>query len=212
MIEKQEKKIPNLVLVSGPWSSGTSVVAQMLSEIGLVGIEPYFKTNDERTKNSYESIAFRNAMMQIASQDDLQMKVSRKEAYEILRDFRDRLVDKMSAGNAQDKIFLKYPLSAMVIPEICQLFKTKMIYVLRPLKDIESTKIRRGWPDALGAKGAKVIYSHMFDAMVNFPFPTTTIRYPHLLSNPESHAKILAAFCGVNDPELIENATKVVRK
>lgn len=211
-MENQESVIPNLVLVCGPWSSGTSVVAQMLNELGVTGIQPYFRTNDERTKNSYESIAFRNAMLQIASQDDLKMKVTRKEAFEILKDFRDRIAEKMGTEDTQTNIFLKYPLSALVIPEICQLFRTKMIYVLRPLKDIENTKARRGWGDSLGAKGAKVIYSYMFDAMVNFPFPTTTIRYPHLLSHPESHAKILAAYCGVDDPELIKKATAVVRK
>jgi hypothetical protein len=43
-----------LILVTGPWSSGTTAVAGMLHEMGLNGIAPFFQTNDERTKNSFE--------------------------------------------------------------------------------------------------------------------------------------------------------------
>jgi hypothetical protein len=48
-----------LILVCGPFGSGTTAVAGVLAGLGLPGIEPYFVSNDEHTPNTFESIAFR---------------------------------------------------------------------------------------------------------------------------------------------------------
>ena len=47
-----------LILVCGPFGSGTTAVAGVLAGLGLPGIEP-FVSNDEHTPNTFESIAFR---------------------------------------------------------------------------------------------------------------------------------------------------------
>ena len=49
-------------------------------------------------------------------------------------------------------IFLKFPLSALVIPQICEVFDTKLVYVMRPLEDIERTRLRRNWLPYLAQK------------------------------------------------------------
>jgi hypothetical protein len=84
--------------------------------------------------------------------------------------------------------------------------------VLRPLRDIEATRARRGWPAEQGAAGAQRIYSYMFGALVEQRNPTMIVRYPELLERPVEIARDLARFTGLDvPPDVIENAAKFVR-
>jgi hypothetical protein len=203
-----------LVLICGPWSSGTTAVAGMLDTLGINGIGPFFQTNDERTKNSFESLAFRAVIDQLADEKTLELKVERPKAVKILKAFREKLeADGGAEKNAEKVIFLKYPLSALLIPQIARVFDTRLIYVLRPLKDIEATRVRRGWASHLGAAGAQVLYSKMFQVLVDLPIPTMVVRYPELLATRRRHAKRIAAFCGLEvEKESIDAAAESVRK
>jgi hypothetical protein len=202
-----------LILVSGPWSSGTTAVAGMLDQLGLSGIGPFFRTNDERTKNSFESLAFREVIDQLASDQTLDLTVDRPAAVEALQAFRARLEAAAVGGEGPERpIFLKYPLSALLIPQIAAVFETRLIYVLRPFKDIEATRVRRGWMPNMGAAGAQVLYSRMFQVLVDLPIPTMVVRYPELLAARQRHAQKLAAFCGLPpDQERIAAAAHSVR-
>ena len=159
-----------LLLICGPWGSGTSVVAGLLERLGAIGFGPYAITIDERTANSYELNAFRDSVQAFASEQTLSLKPGIDVTAE-LRKFHDRIVNQ-ELGPYDDKsgrpIFLKYPLSALVIPQICQVFETRLIYVLRPPRDIEATRMRRMWSQQFGAKGSEVIYSRMFTVLVNW--------------------------------------------
>lgn len=203
-----------LVLVCGPWSSGTTAVAGMLDKLGLKGLPPYFKTNDERTKNSFESLEFRNVIDQLASEETLKLKVDRSIALKVLQAFRKKLEDAGMGGENQEvPVFLKYPLSALLISQIARVFDTRLIYVLRPLKAIEATRVRRGWATNLGAAGAQVIYSKMFQVLVDNGIPTMVIRYPELQVTRRRHARQIASFCGVKvDKAMIDAAVQSVRK
>lgn len=211
------KTKPRLILVCGPWSSGTTAVAGMLHKLGLKGMGPFFKTNDERTQNSYESQAFRNVIQSIASEERVELSVPRAEALERLMAFRDQLVEQVYGGESGVQnaapIFLKYPLSAVAIPEIGKVFQTRMLYVIRSLKDIEATRVRREWPAYLGTQGAQKIYSEMFKALINLPIPTQLIRYPELQARPLMHARMLAQMANINteDPK-VALATEFVRR
>jgi hypothetical protein len=204
-----------LVLVCGPWSSGTTAVSGMLDQLGLNGLGPYFRTNDERTKNSFESLAFREVIDQLASDQTLALKVERKAAAQVLRNFRAQLeaqTPDAAAGKPEMRVFLKYPLSALLIPQICRVFDTRLIYVLRPLKDIEATRQRRKWAANFGAAGAQVLYSQMFQVLLDLSIPTMIVRYPELLAAPLPHARQLAAFCGIKaDEKQIEAAAQFIR-
>lgn len=209
-------KKPRLILVCGPWSSGTTAVAGMLHKLGLKGMGPFFKTNDERTQNSYESLAFRNAIQSIASEGQVELTVPRKQALERMVAFRDQVVAQVYGGESgiegAPPIFLKFPLSAVAIPEIGKVFQTRMVYVVRSLKDIEATRVRREWPEYLGTMGAQKIYSEMFKALVNLPIPTQLIRYPELLARPRMHAKLLSDWAGIAPDETkIRLATEFVK-
>jgi len=109
-------------------------------------------------------------------------------------------------------LFLKYPPSALLIPEICQVFDTRLVYVLRPMQAIEATCERRSWAAQFGAAGAQVLYSLMFQALIDREFPTHLVRYPELLRDPAAHAGQLARFCGLPaDAEVIARAAAFVR-
>jgi len=204
-----------LLLVCGPWSSGTSVVAGLLAKLGATGFGPYFSTNDERTNNSYESVAFRHLVQAFASEETLSLKPG-IDVRAQLRTFHDRIVNQ-ELGFYDEKsggpIFLKYPLSALVIPQICDVFETRLVYVVRSVQDIEATRRRRRWPEQFGAKGAEVIYTCMFTALVNYSFPTLILRYHELLASPIEHVRKLVDFAGLTSRDhLVQEASELVRK
>ena len=131
-----------------------------------------------------------------------------------LRNFRDRLLVSnavATAVKARQPIFLKHPLSAMFLPQICKLFNTRLIYVVRPIADIEATRRRRDWPSEYGARGAEIIYSHMFRTFTEHAFPTTIIRYTELLESPLQHARHLSEFAGLDSSQrAIEHAAAFI--
>jgi hypothetical protein len=183
--------VTKLILVCGPFGSGTTAVAGLLAGLGLPGDEPYFHSNDERTPNTFESAEFRAALLRIVSETTLSFHPGVEPAAEIGR-LRDRI-----AGLGHPSIFLKHPLSAMLIPDICRMLDTRLVYVLRPLADIEATRKRRDWLATTGSAGAKALYGRMFDVLVNHAFPTLMIRYSELLANPVNVATRLAQFAGL---------------
>jgi len=206
-----------VILVTGPWSSGTSAVAGMLNALGVDGCGPYFRTNDERTRNSFESLAFREVVDSVASEAELRLTVPDREVVAALKRFRATLEDgtrEAGADTPERCVFLKYPLSALMIPHIARVFDTRLVYVLRPLRDIEITRQRRGWGENFGAKGAQALYSRMFQVLIDLPIPTMIIRYPELLRSPEYYAEGLARMAGGSrsDDARVQAAAAFVRR
>jgi ABC-type dipeptide/oligopeptide/nickel transport system ATPase subunit len=187
-----------ILLVCGPYGSGTTAVAGLLANLGALGLGPYQRTNDPRTPNAYELLAFRELVLSLVSEETMSLKpdISIEAA---LSEFKDALVKRVPQGE-QRPIFLKHPASALIIPHICRVFDTRLIYLLRPIKDIEATRRRRSW--FRGApRETRIIYMHMFDHFVNERSPTTMVRYTDLIEAPVEHARALAAFCGLDCDE-----------
>ena len=63
-----------LLLVCGPFGSGTTAVAGLLANMGAVGPCPYHRTNDPRTPNSYELVAFRELVVALVSEETMLLK------------------------------------------------------------------------------------------------------------------------------------------
>ena len=190
-----------LLMICGPWGSGTSAAAKLLADLGIRGAPPYFQTFDPRTENSFESLAFREVVQSLASEEALTLlpgvdEGARKDA---LRGFREQLE---ASDDADDRVFLKYPLSALIIPDICREFETRLIYVIRPPADIEATRQRRGWPPRFGAKGAEVIYSAMFRAFIDHDFPTLFVRFADLSEHRDTVAREIIRFADMTDERL----------
>jgi hypothetical protein len=195
-----------LILVCGPFGSGTTAVAGVLAGLGLPGIAPYFISNDERTPNTFESIAFRETLLRIVSEKTLSFNPGIDRGAEL-----ERLHDNIATLGCPI-LFLKHPLAAALIPDLGLTFNIKLVYVLRPLADIEATRQRRSWFPHTGTAGAKVIYGHMFGALINHSFPTLIMRYPEVLADPLGATAQLAQFAGLNVPAgLIKQAAGFVR-
>src|SRR5580693_3216214 len=203
-----------LLLVCGPFGSGTSAVAGLLARLGAIGFGPYYRPTDERTPDSHELIAFRDVMLTLASEETTTLlpEGDVKTALEI---FRDRIANQEFGaydGSAKIPIFLKHPLAALIIPQICAVFETRLIYLVRPVRDIESSRRRRKWGAQYGAKAAGIIYSQMFSALINHSIPTTIVRYAELINSPAEHARKLAAFAGLqSSADVMREAAAFVR-
>jgi len=203
-----------LILVCGPFGSGTTAVAGLLARLGAIGFGPYIKVDDERTGNTYELAAFREVLRTCVSEGTL-APIPGIDIKAELGKFRDRLLE--GEFGACDKeagvpIFLKHPLAALVIPQICQTFETRLVYAVRPLRDIEATRRRRKWLEQYGAKGAGIIYSQMFTALIEHTVPTVIVRYGQLIAAPHEHARLLADFAGLKrTPDEIGAAAAFIR-
>jgi hypothetical protein len=195
-----------LVLVCGPFGSGTTAVAGLLAGLGLPGIEPYFVSNDERTPNTFESVEFRDTLQRIVLEPTLSFNPNIERVAEIER-LRDVVV-----ARGHRTIFLKHALAALLIPDLGSVFDLRLVYVLRPLADIEATRRRRNWQPHTGAAGAQVIYSRMFETLINQSFPTMVLRYPQVVADPIAATQTLARFAGLEAPaETINRAAAFVR-
>ena len=58
-----------VLLICGPYGSGTSAVAGMLANLGAMGLGPYWQTNDPRTPDSYELLAFKEMLLELISEE-----------------------------------------------------------------------------------------------------------------------------------------------
>ena len=214
VVSPRNDQAVKLLLVCGPWGSGTTAVAGLMQRLGISGLEPYFETRDERTQNSYESILFRDVMVGLVNEETLSLRSGADSMVDSeLSKFRDQLPDVAATTvQARHPIFLKHPLSAMFLPQICRLFDSRLIYVVRPIADIEETRRRRDWRPEFGARGAEIIYSHMFQTFVEYEFPTIIVRYSELLASPEQHARTLSEFADLpSDQAAIKRAAAFIK-
>jgi hypothetical protein len=191
---------PRLVLVSGPWGSGSTAVTGALVHAGLIGFGPYFQTNDPRTPNSYEWLPFRACIQRFVSESTLALTTPSVEtvrsALQSLCD--DILVQRHGAYDPRcdPPLVMKYALSALLLPVIAEVFDLRLVVVTRPLPAIEATARRRGWGPQFGAAGAELVYAHLFGALVALGTPTELLHYPRLLTEPEAALDRILGHCG----------------
>ena len=113
-----------LILVCGPFGSGTTAVAGLLARLGATGFGPYFQPPDPLTANSHELVAFRDLLRSVTSERTLTLTAA-GEVTTALEHFRNRII-RQEFGAYDEKsatpIFLKHPLAALIIPQICAAF------------------------------------------------------------------------------------------
>ncbi|MES2634412.1 MAG: hypothetical protein V4669_15675 [Pseudomonadota bacterium] len=197
-------RIP-LVLVCGPWSSGTSAVAGMLASAGLPAPGPYVAVNDPRTPATYEMKAFQATLKGLASEETMKLTASPEEIVQALRKFRDGpLRDALAAAGPQAAhrpVMLKHALTSLMLPQISEVFDTRLIAVVRPIEAIEATRLRRQWRPNLGAAGARIVYREVFAHIVSATTPFMMLRYGDVLAQPGPSIDAMAAFCGITIDE-----------
>jgi len=206
-----------IILICGAFGGGTSAVAELVWKLGALGLSPWFQSDDPRTINTYESLAFRDAIL--AGCCEKTMTIRPGGAEQVTHDLM-RLKTELEEASLQNRdasshgvCFLKYPLSALFINQINDVFKIKCVYVVRNLEDIERSRLRRGWPMEFGALGAGVIYRAMWDFAQSNAEPIHCLTYEDLVRNPMAHAASLAQFCGLTATEpQIADATNHIRR
>ena len=203
-----------LILVSGPWSGGTSAVAGMLARLGARGLGPYKGTSDPRTPNSYESLAFARAID--AGVEVAEASVHRADTAETSRRLIE-LKEDMAWGTftmpEEDKaapFFAKYPASALLLDEIAAVFELQIVAVRRPLEEIQKTCVRRGWPALFGAAGAQIINAALGTPAAG-QLLVMDIDYVSVLADPVAAATRLAGLVGDVSQQRIEDAAAFVR-
>jgi len=206
-----------IVLICGPFGSGTTLIAQILDCLGAVGFPPYFMTNDPATPNSYESIDFKETVLQYVSEPTLSLITRAPGDVQLgLRSLLRRIEQRESCtygAGFTKPIFLKYPASALLIPQICEVFDTTLIYVWRSLEDIERTRTRRNWFPYLGAQGAAIIYNLMSAALKQHSNPTMNVNYKEVLLSPLECVRDIAQFVGLEPTrEELRRAVDIVRR
>lgn len=204
---------PRLVMICGSWGSGTSIVAKILDQIGVSTDLPCLKIKDQKTIDSYESIRFRRVIQSIMDEETLQFKVNLDQSRKILLEYKKDLERDFYGENSKKILFLKYPMASLLIEQINELFDLRLVYVLRSIKDIELSRLRRGWSNKkLGGEGAVVIYEALFKILLNEEIPSVLIKYDQLRLNPEIFIRQMLALVGMSkDPDEITKLIKLVK-
>lgn len=198
---QQTPSRPPLILVCGPWGSGTSATAGSLIAAGAPAPKPWVVIKDELTPVTAEFVAFRKAMVTVIDEPQLKKIAARDQILDLLRAFRDAPLAhaRRELGvSEQQPLLLKHALSILLLPELSEIFDVRIIGVLRPLREIEATRQRRNLPPVYGAAGAKVLYSNLLSYLLDSRLPFELVRYRDLLDEPETILPRLVDFCGIS--------------
>ena len=204
-----------ILFVCGPWGSGTSVVTHILLRLGSLGLVPYYRSNDPKTENTYESILFREILLYLADEHNFSKTKENDVAIQEFIKLKSGLLQYISANKmivGEAPVVLKHGLSCLFLNELDTIFDARFIFVRRDIDEIEFGRIRRGWPPFHGAEGAMKAYSCM-DNFLNSKRKIYTIRYRHLLENPINEVQRLAKFCNLrDDKDSVKNAIAPLKR
>jgi len=196
---------PKAVVVLGPWSSGTSAVAQVVDALGAKLVGSMLGVNDPKTQ-TYEMAAFRSLLLTLADEQNVVRIANADTARVAIGGFANDY-----ARPGQAPLLLKHGLAAFFLPELEAAFDVKIIAVLRPLADIERSRERRRWPPQFGRTGAEKIYATMNDALAASKSPVHWVKYNDLREQPTATVGQLAGFLALDTSEkaLLEAVSRV---
>lgn len=173
---------PDVAVVLGPWSSGTSAVAAVVAALGANGHPPFLRLTDPLTPISGESRELRRILSPCFSHDILQRTGT-----------PDRLVPRLRIWAGPGLSVAKMAMLTWFLPEVLTAWTPHFIVVHRPLDLIEATRERRGWPPVYGRKGAEHI-----EAMIAREIPEDArridVEYEALREDPVTVGAGIAAF------------------
>lgn len=178
------------VIVLGSWSSGTTAVAGYLAKNGLHSCPPHALTKDPRTPDCYESLAFRKLCQSVCSEHDLRVHKDFMRAAPAFQQWIQRS-EKEALDIGKKGLVLKYPLCGLIIPLLASICTPRWIVVTRPFQDIENTRLRRGWPELFGKKGAGIIYSRIFSSLNEQQQPFLAVPFPQFRASEQSRHQLL---------------------
>ena len=183
------------IFVMGAYGSGTTAVTGALIRLGARTYGGLSRTNDPRTPTSLEDLAFKGLLHELISENDLSLwpGMADEKILARLAEFRSSLVENdRREADGRYPYAIKHPMAALIIPQIVSVFGPRLIYVTRPLKEIEASRRRRRWPETMGGKGAARIYSAMIHAVIDLGVKATWIHYSELRDDPDGVIALLA--------------------
>lgn len=206
-----------IILVGGPWSSGSSAVTGFIAKLGIPAPGPYVQCNDPKTPLTYELEEFQKFIVRLAPDTALRTVESSHTIVKLLTQFRDEVLPDILLKLNIPKgvpVLLKHPSVAFMLDEFFQVFpNTRMLVVMRPFKAIEATRLRRQWHASYGVMGAQMIYGKLFAHIVNTSTPYLLTRYADLLTNPERFIQEVSGFLEISPTEQqIQEACDYIHK
>jgi len=185
----------NVIFVAGSYGSGTTALTGMLDKMGIASLPPHFKTNDPRTPNSFESMAFRRLVTSFA--DESTLTKDKSKAAEFVQGLRSLI--RQADGGSADAVVLKMPLASICITQIIEAVDPYVLLIHRPIDEIEASRKRRNWTPNLGAIGAQIIYSTLFSELAFMKKSYLAISYHDLQEGPRREMLRITNFCGLSE-------------
>jgi len=173
---RQAKPLQRIALISGPWGSGTTALCQLTAKLGINTPGPYFQTNDPRTQNSYEMLAFNRLITKCVKEETLTKKLPDTEIQKLITAFSHR--QELKSENKLTA--LKTPACSALLRELSESFNLQLIICLRDYTEIEASRARRGWPAHFGMEGARKIYGQINEFIANTNTPFLFVRHSDL--------------------------------
>ncbi len=197
-----------VIFVAGSYGSGTSALAGALDKMGVGSLPPHFRTNDPRTPNSFESIAFKSLVLSYADEATMQVNPGKEKPF--VQGLR-KLVADADPGPA-NAVMLKFPLASICLPQIIEAVDPCIVLVHRPFEEIEASRIRRNWPPHLGAAGAKTIYLKLFADTILQKKSYLALSYRDLQEDGRRQLQRIMDFCGLEvGRQQVDNASRFIR-
>lgn len=178
-----------IVIALGPWSSGSTAIAGYLGRLGAWTCPPHQMTNDPLTPDSHEPKAFRDALCSVFNEMTLNPIRPVEEFTRFFGPWLD--MEKRRAHSlGRPAILLKHPIAAFAIPQILQVCDPEFLVITRPMRQIEKSRLRRGWHPIYGVEGAQRIYSAIFSTLIARGRSFTAVSYPDFLRNPTVRVRL----------------------
>lgn len=184
----------NIVVVLGPWGSGTSAAVGALEMMGCYICPPHFKTNDPRTPNSFEPLSLRNVI--IPNFDEPGLCFSGPDRGAMAGLFKDWLAHEKKMSDKP--MAVKLPHLCFFVPDIVVAWSPVFIMIERPIEEIEASRARRLWPLHLGAPGAEACYSSAHRDLKALNQDFLTVSYADLTKNSEHAIDQIARWAGLS--------------
>ena len=201
----------NSIIIVATWSSGSTALAGFLHQCGAYSCPPHQKTNDQRTPIAFEPLLYADALKKLF--DEFTLK--KRGDWEVFRNFFEEFYSKEVAKAQElgfEAILLKHPLQTFILPYLNGFLKPKYVFVTRPIKEIEATRVRRKWHPVYGAQGAKKIYSTATNFLISNSCPYLSVPYNALIDNVTVR-KTLLDFCNLSPTdEMLNNAAEFLRR
>ena len=201
----------NTIVIISTWSSGSTALTGFLHHCGAYTCPPHQKTNDIRTPNAFEPLAYSDALKNLIDEATLSKKGNFNAFKSFFAEYYFKEVVKAKElGFAA--ICLKHPLQIFFLPYLSNFLKPKFVFVTRPIEQIEASRMRRKWHPVYGKQGANRLYSVATHFLISNSCNYLSVAYNALVGDV-SVRKTLLDFCNLEPTdEMLKNSADFLER